>query len=88
MKTEYKTHENEVTLFGDLEVGETFLDRTIFGNDVVLMVIEPAYGLGDGRDFDGYALSLDDGTVLGYCNNEPITKIEAKVVITRVYEGD
>jgi len=88
MKAEYNLQKNEETRFGNLKSGDTFLDRTEFEDDVVLMVIELAHGLGDGDGFDGYALALDDGSIIGYRNSEPVVKIEAKIVVTKIYEGD
>ena len=88
MKAEYNLQKNEETHFGDLKSGDIFLDRTVFEDDVVLMVIELAHGLGDDDGFDGYALALDDGSIIGYHNNEPVVKIEAKIVVTKIYEGD
>ena len=62
--------------FAELSVGDVF----IWDGDVY-MVIEEAYGLGDGRSYVGYATDLENGCVYSFDDEECI-KVSAKLTVT------
>ncbi len=64
--------------FGGLKAGDVFLDK----DDDVMMVVDKDYGLGDEGDFDGYAIGLKTGWLVGFNNDEDVIKVSAKLTIT------
>lgn len=55
----------ETGTFGDLKEGDTFVY-----DDEVYMVLNRCHGLGQGWDFDGYAVLLKSGNIYGFENVE------------------
>ena len=87
MKITFKDSEKFVK-FGELQDGSTFIDPD-YDEDVVLIAISPALDVVLGTDceldadYDGFAVDLNTGTVLGYDNSCKVIPVEAEVVVQK-----
>lgn len=87
MKITFKDAEKFVK-FSELKDGSAFIDPD-YDEDVVLIAVSPAIdvALGTdcevGMDYDGFAVDLSTGTVLGYDNGCEVIPVEAEIVVQK-----
>jgi len=85
MKIEYDNKIRKNYVFGELTPGDIFKYKT---TDYIFMVVEQVYGLGELTDrFDGYAVCLDDGDIIGCRNFEEVVVLESTLTITKIVGG-
>lgn len=88
MKMTFKTSNLEE--FGTLIPGETFIDPD-YDEGRVLMVAEPMVeviihanrDITDGEDFDGYAIDLRGGAIIGYHDSDEVIPVETELIVEK-----
>lgn len=70
--------------FGDLNPGDTFMDKDFGDDETVLMCIRI-------KDYDceiksdepyyGYAINLKDGRIYGYASDEPVIPVSCNLTV-------
>lgn len=86
MKVTFKDTEKFVE-FGKLRNGDTFIDQE-YDEDTVLVRVEACIDVvletdEDTDEYDGYAVDIQTGKVMGYYKNNKVTPIEAEVIVQR-----
>jgi hypothetical protein len=85
MKITFKDAEKFVK-FGELKDGSAFIDPD-YDENVALIVVSPAIDVvlitdcEVATDYDGFAVDLSVGTVLGYNNDCEVIPVEAEIVV-------
>ena len=82
--------EKKKVTFDILRAGQTFLDPD-YDDSSVLMVVEPAIDIlleNDMEDadamYDGYAVDLSNGTIVGYRSAEEVVLVDATLTVRRI----
>lgn len=87
MKVTFKDTEKFVE-FSKLRNGDTFIDQE-YDEETVLVRVEACIDVVLEADedvtdkFDGYAVDIQSGRVMGYYKSDKVTPIEAEVVVQR-----
>ena len=87
MKVTFKDSEKFVR-FSQLRDGDTFIDPDYDEGTVLICVsASPDVVLGTDceaeADYDGFAVDLDSGIILGYDNDTKVIPVEAEVVVQK-----
>jgi hypothetical protein len=77
--------------FGDLYIGDTFIDNQEFDEDTVLMVVdvcielklEPDTLITGTDEIYGYAVDLSSGTIYGYKADEMVIPVKSELTVTK-----
>lgn len=89
MKITFKDSEKYVR-FGELHRGDIFIDPD-YDEDTVIMCVDTCCDVVlttdadvcDGTEYDGFAVDLNTGTVLGYDNDYKVIPVNAEVVVEK-----
>lgn len=77
---EIEKKSTRVVEFSTLGTGDVFILEEDDG--AVYMVVDKDFGLGEDRDYDGYAIDLKNGWHYGFDNKDDVIKVVAKLTIT------